>query len=310
MGHSESHNHLARVLNKIFPDKKNLRIYLDDLIITHHGTITEAVQDVIDVLYKLKMAGLKVSPKKAFLFRTSVIFLGFLLKRGQICIPDQKIQGFLAVPPPTNRLALRKFINSLSFFRTNIPNFSELTANLSELVNTTDRSKKGYVNFQFTENNLQQFNRLKEAARKFLPLYQTNFDKPVYCFSDSSKQSTSILAFQLDTNDESWFEDPTLSETDRNKKILDAIDSETPAKRFIFCSSRKLSKAERNYSVFKLEILALSQGLLSARALFSFAKLKVFVDAKSILFVRLCKGSSDQIARLAIFLSGFEMELF
>ena len=64
MGHSESHNHLARVLNKIFPDKTNLRIYLDDLIITHHGTIAEAVQDVMGVLQKLKLAGLKVSPKK------------------------------------------------------------------------------------------------------------------------------------------------------------------------------------------------------------------------------------------------------
>ena len=64
MGHMNSHNHLANVLNRIFPNKKNLRIYLDDLIITHHGSITEAVQDVIDVLSDLKTAGLKVSPKK------------------------------------------------------------------------------------------------------------------------------------------------------------------------------------------------------------------------------------------------------
>ena len=115
-----------------------------------------------------------MSPKKAALFRTSVVFLGFLLRRGQISIPDQKIQGFLAVPPPTNRLTLRKFLNSLSFFRTNIPNFSELAADLGELVNKTDRTKKGYVNFHFTEEHLKQFNRLKEAARKSLPLPQTN----------------------------------------------------------------------------------------------------------------------------------------
>ena len=157
MGHMNSHNHLARVLSKIFPNKKNLRIYLDDLIITHHGSIAEAVQDVMSVLSDLRAAGLKVSPKKAALFRTSVIFLGFLLRRGQICIPDQKIQGFLAVPPPTNRLSLRKFINSLSFFRTNIPNFSELAANLSELVNKTDRSKKATlisISQKNTWNNL------------------------------------------------------------------------------------------------------------------------------------------------------------
>ena len=201
MGYSGSHNYLARVLNKIFPCKNNLRIYLDDLIITHQGTLSEAVQDVIEVLAKLKAAGFKVSPKKAALFRTSVVFLGFLLKRGTICIPDLKIQGFNAIPPPSNRLALRKFINSLSFFRTNIPNFSELAADLTELVNRTDRSKKGYVPFQFTAEHLKQFNHLKEAARKSLPLYQTDFDKPIYCFSDSSRKSASFVAFQLDTND-------------------------------------------------------------------------------------------------------------
>ena len=91
---------------------------------------------------------------------------------------------------------------------------------------------------------------------------------------------------------------------------MDAINSESPTKKFVFCSSRRLTKAEKNYSVFKLEMVALCNGLLSAKALFSFAKLKVFVDAKSILFIRLCRSTSDQVARLAIFLSGFEMELF
>ena len=96
-----------------------------------------------------------------------------------------------------------------------------------------------------------------------------------------------------------------------SKKVLAAIKAENgPPKNFIFCSSRKLSKAERNYLVFTLEILTLRNEFLSARTLFSFAKIKVFVDAKSILFIRLCKSSSDQIARLAVFLSGFEMELF
>ena len=62
--------------------------------------------------------------------------------------------------------------------------------------------------------------------------------------------------------------------------------------------------------MFKLEMIELASGLLSARALFSFAKIKAFVDAKSILFIRLCRSTSPQVARIAIFLSSFEMELF
>ena len=75
MGYCESNNYLARVLNKIFPCRKNLRIYLDDLIISHQGTLLEATLDVIDVLTKLKEAGFKVSPPKVALFRTSAIFM-------------------------------------------------------------------------------------------------------------------------------------------------------------------------------------------------------------------------------------------
>ena len=64
MGYIDSHNYLARVLNRIFPNRKNINIYLDDIIVTHNGTFAEAVEDVIDVLSKLKSAGLKVGPKK------------------------------------------------------------------------------------------------------------------------------------------------------------------------------------------------------------------------------------------------------
>ena len=89
------------------------------------------------------------------------------------------------------------------------------------------------------------FLRLKEAVRRSLPLHQTNFDKPVYCFSDSSKHSTSFIAFQLDCDDVAWFEDPGYSEAARNKFVMDAINSETPSKQFVFCSSRRLTKAKK-----------------------------------------------------------------
>ena len=188
MGYAGSHNHLARVLKNIFPERKNLWTYLDDVILTHNGTWEEAVDDIIEVLSRLHKHGLKLSPKKANLFKEHVVFLGFLLQRGTISIPDERIQGFLEVPPPTDRLALRKFLNSLGFFRTNIPNFSELSFELSELVNNSDKKKIGHIPFQFTETHQALFDKLKDATRRSLPLYEVDFSKPVYCFSDASKR--------------------------------------------------------------------------------------------------------------------------
>ena len=268
------------------------------------------MKDVIEVLSKLASWGFKISPKKANLFKQSLIFLGFLLRRGTINIPDQRIQGFLDIPPPSSRLGLRKFINSLSFFPSNIPNFAELTVDLAELVNKSDRKKKGCIPFKFLPEHLEKFESLKTAIKKCLPLHDVNFEKPIYTFSDASKRSISFVAFQLDTDDDKWFKDETLTDAQKNEKVIAAVMSNNEPKKFVFCSSRKLTKSERNYSVFKLELLSLNQGLLSAKAPFSFASIKAFVDARSILYVRMCRSSSDQIARMAIFLSSFDLELY
>ena len=311
MGYAESHNHLARVLEKIFPERKNLWTYLDDVILTHNGTWEEAVDDIIVFLSRLHKHGLKLSPKKANFFKEHVVFLGFLLQRGTISIPDERIQGFLEVPPPTDRLALRKFLNSLGFFRTNIPNFSELSFELSELVNNSDKKKIGHIPFQFTETHQVLFDKLKDATRRSLPLYEVDFSKPVYCFSDASKRSISFVAFQMEVDDTDWFNGSKMDDVQRTKKISEAVMSKNgPKKKFVFCSSRKLTKSERNYSIFKLELVSCVHGLLSAKTLFSFASVKMFVDSKSLLFVRLCKSSSEQVARLAILLSSFDIDLF
>ena len=199
----------------------------------------------------------------------------------------------------------------MSFFRSNIPNFAELTLDLAELVTKSDRKKKDCTPFKFLPEHLEKFKQLKLAIKHSLPLYEVNFDKPIYTFSDASKRSISFVAFQLDIDDNKWFEDNSLTDAQKNEKVIAAVTTEGgPKKRFIFCSSRKLTKSERNYSVYKLELLSLSQGLLSARAIFSFANIKAFVDARSLLYVRMCRSSSEQIARISIFLSSFTIDLF
>ena len=55
MGYIESNNYLARALNKMFPERKNIYIYLDDVIVVHNGTFSQALGDIIDVLSKLRV---------------------------------------------------------------------------------------------------------------------------------------------------------------------------------------------------------------------------------------------------------------
>ena len=118
---------------------------------TQSGSWKETVDDIIEVLSRLHKHGVKLSHKKANLFKEHDVSLRFLLRRGTISCPDERVQRLLEVPPPTDRLTLRKFLISSGLFRPNIPNFSELSFELSELVNKSGRKKVGHIPFDITE---------------------------------------------------------------------------------------------------------------------------------------------------------------
>ena len=221
------------------------------------------------------------------------------------------MRSFVDFPTPVTRTELRKFINSMGFFRNSIPNYAELSFDLQELVNSTDPSKKGYSRFRLTEKHLSLFNKMKEAAEKYLPLYEIDPAKPLYAFSDASKRSVGFVAFQLEGPDEHVVCPGEDSSGVRTQALMDKVfGKNSPGKRFAFCFSRKLTPAERNYSIFKLEIISCLSGLQAARDILLFRPIILFIDARSLMFIRLCRNSSEQIARLSIQLSAFEVELY
>ena len=146
-------------------------------------------------------------------------------------------------PTPSNRLELRRFINSMGFFRNSIPHYAELSFDLLDLVTRSDPTKKGHVKFKFTEEHHALFQKMKSAAKRYLPLYEVDPSKPLYSFSDASKKSVSFVAFQLDGPDhhpsfEEGDSTPSNKES-RTKALMDKIFSDSgPPKRFIFCFSK------------------------------------------------------------------------
>ena len=80
--------------------------------------------------------------------------------------------------------------------------------------------------------------------------------------------------------------------------------------RFIASSSRLFTTAERNYSTFKKEVVSVLAGLSSFDSLLRFAKkLVLYVDARSMLFLRAVKASSPILMRFALAISTYELEI-
>jgi hypothetical protein len=77
------------------------------------------------------------------------------------------------------------------------------------------------------------------------------------------------------------------------------------------CVSRTFTKAERKYGVFRKETLSLLYALKSMDFFLRFAnKVIILVDAKSILFLRMCKDSAGILLRFSLELSKYEAEIY
>ena len=79
--------------------------------------------------------------------------------------------------------------------------------------------------------------------------------------------------------------------------------------KLVGASSRLFHKAEKNYSVFKKELISVINGLDTFKQLLSFSKIHLTIDAKAIMFLRSCKGSDPLIERCSLILSNHDITI-
>ena len=114
---------------------------------------------------------------------------------------------------------------------------------LPELVNRSGIKKARHIPFEFTERHRALFNQLREAMRRSLPLHEVNFGKPFYCFLDASKRSIPFIAFQVEVDDKDWFDKSKMDDSQRTKRIAEAVLFPSGTEKIVFCFSRKLTKS-------------------------------------------------------------------
>ena len=168
-------------------------------------------------------------------------------------------------------------ICALGYYRKFVPAFADLTTFLNK--STTVHHKQ----FKWTDVHEKHFRQLINALCTNAVLYQPDPDKPYYVQTDASDYCGAGQVFQKDED-----------------------GNEMP----IACVSRAFSKTERAYSTVKKEVLALLYTMRTMDFFLRFAnRIIILVDAKAILYLRLCKEAAGILLQFSTELSKYEAEV-
>ena len=259
------------------PFVKHVIHYADDILIASDKSIDHHLRILEKVLHRFQEYNIKLKPAKLEILKPEIEFIGVVWKHGTLNIPQARIQAFKNLAAPNTPKKTKSMICALSYYRKFIPNFADLAKPLMELAELHPKQ------FQWQPQHQQAFEKLISAMQTHTSLNLPTPNETFYIQTDASEVAGAGRIYQLDK--------------DGNEKL-------------IACVSRTFTKTERKYGIFRKEVLALLYTLKSLDFFLRYApKVVIKVDAKSILYLRLCKDSAGILLRFSLDLSKYEAEI-
>ncbi|KAK7887257.1 hypothetical protein WMY93_026878 [Mugilogobius chulae] len=252
-------------------------VYLDDILI-FSSSPEEHVVHVRQVLQRLLENKLFVKEEKCEFHVQSVSFLGYIIGNGQVKPDPSKIRAVEEWPSPENRKQLQRFLGFANFYRRFIRNYSQVAMPLTRLTSSK-------IPFCWTPDAEKTFNNLK--------LLFTS--APVLIHPDPSLQ----FVVEVDASDTG---------------VGAVLSQRSPVDQKLHpCAffSRRLSPAERNYSIGDKELLAVKLALEEWRHYLEGTEIPfvVWTDHKNLSYIQSAKRLNSRQARWALFFGRFNFTL-
>ena len=202
------------------------------------------------VLGRLKEFGLVINPAKCLWAKSSVPFLGHEVAAAGITPLDRHVEAVKNFPQPRDVKALQRFLGVVNFFRRFIHSTSAM------LVPLTDALKLSLKEFEWSSSMTAAFSAAKDALASAAVLRHLDLDAAVSLAVDASAAHVGGVLQQWDAGVAAW----------------------AP----LGFWSKKLSSAEKNYSVFNRELLAVYSGIRHFRFALEGHPFRLFTDHRPV----------------------------
>ena len=152
--------------------RHKLNVYIDDILT---GTFPDDIHlhDALirAVLTAFQLEKLQVKPSKCDCFASTVLFLGYIVGKGELRTDPNKIGFICDMQPPTTVTHTRSFLGMCNFLRRFVSGYSTMTGPLTQLL------QKNHP-FNWDSSCEKSFTALKTALTSAPVLKLPDFDKP------------------------------------------------------------------------------------------------------------------------------------
>ncbi|KAH9266412.1 hypothetical protein BASA84_001139, partial [Batrachochytrium salamandrivorans] len=244
--------------------------------ITKYGQF-EFLEHVKSVLTILRANGLYCKLEKCHFYQQEISYLGYVISPNGICMDSAKVKALQDWPTPRKLRDIQVLLGFANFYRTLIPNYSNMTCHLTKLL-------KKDAPFSWGADQEKSINDLKKAFSNSSFLAHPCDSKPFILETDASDFAISGVLSQFDDSDQI---------------------------RPVAFYARQMNSAERNYEIYDKELLAIVDSFKHWRHFLQggLHPVTVLCDHKSLEYFMSTKKLTRRQARWSLELSEYDFSI-
>lgn len=255
--------------------------YVDDVIIASENE-EQHREHLRKVFERFNEFGITINFSKCSFGKDKLEFLGFEVSTEGIKPLEDKVKAIIDFPKPDTIEELRRFLGMLNFYRAHIPHSADHQAALNKYLGNSRRKDKSKINW--TPEATENFEKCKDDLKNATLLYFPSAHTPLSLMTDASDTSVGAVLQQ---------------KVDGNWKPLGYF-------------SKKLTEAQKKYSTYDRELLAIYLAIIHFRNLVEGQELIIFTDHKPLTFAFTKLGTNRETSRRTrqiMFISEFSTDI-